>query len=134
MDSYEYRATAQEGARLHEGGDWSAAAAIFDRLATDGSLPDLDRSLMARNLATVLSIAGASTIEVEGAYDRGVELERRWFRGLVRESKANWLAEIGRSDGAIAIYDELLGEEWPMADERDRWLHNRTMLFRAREG
>jgi hypothetical protein len=133
MDSYEYRATAQEGARLHDGGDWSGAAAIFDRLATDGSLPDLDRSLMARNLATVLSTAGASTIEVEGAYDRGIELERRWYRGLVRESKAVWLAEIGRSDGAIAIYDELLGEEWPMADDRDRWLHNRTALFRADE-
>lgn len=134
MDSYEYRATAQEGARLHDGGDWSAAAAIFDRLTSDGSLPDLDRSLMARNLATVLSTAGASTIEIEGAYDRGIELERRWFRGLVRESKAVWLAEIGRSDAAIAIYDELLAEEWPMSDDRDRWLHNRTALFRADGG
>jgi len=133
MDSYEYRAMAQEGARLHEGGEWSAAAAVFDRLAADSSLPDLDRSLMARNLATVLSTAGASTIEVESAYDRGIDLERRWYRGLVRESKAVWLAEIGRSDAAIAIYDELLAEEWPMADDRDRWLHNRTALFRARE-
>jgi hypothetical protein len=131
MDSYEYRATAQEGAKLHERGEWRAAAAIFDRLSSDSSLPDLDRSMMARNLATVLNSAGRSPNEVENAFDRGIALEQRWFRGLVREAKAEWLAEIGRSDGAIAVYDSLLAEAWPMADERDRWLHHRTTLFRA---
>jgi hypothetical protein len=133
MDSYEYRATAQEGAQLHERGEWRAAAAIFDRLASDSSLPDLDRSMMARNLATVLSSAGRSSSEVEAAFDRGIVLEQRWFRGLVREAKAEWLAEIGRSDGAIVVYDSLLAEAWPMADERDRWLHHRTALFRGAE-
>jgi hypothetical protein len=132
MDSYEYRAMAQEGAALHERGEWRAAAAIFERLVADQSLPDLDRSMMARNLATVLTSAGRAPNEVEAAFDRGIALEQRWFRGLVRESKAAWLAEIGRTDGAIAVYDSLLAEAWPMADERDRWVHHRTILFRTR--
>jgi hypothetical protein len=131
VDSYEYRATAQEGARRHDSGDWRGAAAIFDRLAADVHLPDLDRAMMARNLATVLAAMGVPELEVEAAYDRGVILETPWYRGLVRESKAAWLAEIGRTDAAIAVYDELLREAWPMADDRDRWLHHRTTLFRA---
>jgi hypothetical protein len=133
MDSYEYRATAQEGAAAHERGDSHAAAAIFNRLSADASLSDLDRALMARNLAFVLSAAGSANSEVEAAYDRGIALEAPWYRGLVRESKAAWLAEIGRSDAAIALYDTLLAEIWPLADERDRWLKHRTTLFRAGE-
>ncbi len=92
---------------------------MFERLIADHELPDLDRSSMASNVAVVLTAQGAPEGEVQAAYDRGIELERRWLRGAVIQRKAAWLVTVGRSWEARDLLVRLRREAWLNLYERD---------------
>ncbi len=120
MDGKEYNATAHYAAARFEAGDVAEARALFERIVADPDVPDLDRSMMSVNLATVLTSAGAREAEVEAAYDQAIELERRWMRCFAAEHKVAWLVTIGRHWEARELLVRLRDQPWLRFDERDR--------------
>ncbi|MBD5787488.1 tetratricopeptide repeat protein [Cellulosimicrobium terreum] len=124
MDFDEYALVMRSAADAHESGRTEEATDAYRRLLEDPGLADVDRAMVAVNLATALTAAGAPHSEVEGVYDRGVGFESRWQRGFATESKAVWLAGLGRVDAARRVYQGLLAQGWASMDERRRWSHN----------
>lgn len=120
MDGKEYNATALLAAAQFEAGDVVEARALFERLVADPDVPDLNRSIMGVNLATLLRAAGAKDADVEAAYDQAIELEHRWMRCFAAEHKAEWLVATGRQWEARELLARLRNEPWLMYDERDR--------------
>jgi len=131
MDNAEFTALSLDLAARHERGDHEAASAMCAAIVADESVPDLDRSLMARNLATILGQSGATSDQIEAAYDRAIRLEHRWLRSYAREHKVAWLAEVGRPGDAIVILEQLIDEPWLQLADRARIDLNLEML-RAR--
>ena len=120
MDSRQYASTVYAAAARYEAGDAAEALALFESIVADPEVPDLDRCTMTINVATVLSGSGAPEAEVEAAYDRGIEFERRWLRGFAAESKAVWLTTVGRTWEARELLQTLRREPWLTFSERDR--------------
>ncbi len=119
MDYQEYHAAANLANAHYESGNAAEALRLFERLIADHELPDLDRSSMASNVAVVLTAQGAPESEIQAAYDRGIELERRWLRGAVIQRKAAWLVTVGRSWEARDLLVRLRCEAWLNMYERD---------------
>jgi len=128
MDHERYVQIAHEADAAFGDGRHDEAARTFQDLVRSSALPDMDRSVMAINLATVLQKMGADPRQIEWAFDQGIALERRWYRGNVREHKAAWLAQEGRTTEAAALYQQLLTEGWASSGERSRWQRNVTAL------
>ncbi|MGC0143644.1 hypothetical protein [Pseudactinotalea sp. Z1732] len=128
MDHQEYSDLTQQANAAFEEGRAQEAVQIFHRLISSATLPQVDRSVMAVNLATVLQKSGADARQVEAAYDQGIALEQRVYRSFVREHKASWLDESGRPGEAAMIYRQLLAEHWPSSSERLRFQHNLTLV------
>lgn len=128
MDHQEYSDLTQQANAAFEEGRAQEAVQIFHRLINSATLPQVDRSVMAVNLATVLQKSGADARQVEAAYDQGIALEQPVYRSFVREHKASWLNESGRPGDAAMIYRQLLAEHWPSSSERLRFQHNLTIV------
>lgn len=120
MDYREYEAAVQRGAELHRSGKPAEAGRLFQVLATEPWLPDMDRAIMLYNAAVSLEQV-ASAGEVERLYDEGIALERKWFRERMREAKARWLASRGRREEAVQLYTELMHEGWVTMGQRRRY-------------
>ena len=120
MDSRQYASTVYAAAARYEAGDAAEALALFERIVADPDVPDLDRCTMAVNIANVLTGSGGAEADIEAAYDRAIELERPWLRGFATESKAVWLATVGRSWEARDLLQTLRREPWLTFTERDR--------------
>jgi len=121
VDSQQFAAAAIQAAERYEAGDVTTARDLFERIVDDSEVPDLDRSVIGVNLATVLTALGASEAEVEAAYDTAVELERRWMRGFAAESKAAWLVAVGRTWEARDLLLWLRSQPWTSFGDRDRF-------------
>jgi len=90
---------------------------------------------MARNLATILGQSGATSDQIEAAYDRAIRLEHRWLRSYAREHKVAWLAEVGRPGDAIVILEQLIDEPWLQLADRARIdLHHAIRRLHAAGG
>ena len=120
MDSQAFNAQVYLGASRYEAGDYAGAREVFEALLADQTIPDLNRSYMAVNLASALTSAGAPVAEIEAAYDRGIELEQPWLRMLVTEAKVAWLISQGRSWQARDMLLHLRDQGWLTFEERDR--------------
>src|SRR5688500_13916935 len=90
----EYRRLLEEAVELDEKGDYQAAAAIFERLI-DTDLPDLDKSMICLNLATLSKKMGLEEESVVGWYERAVEYENT-DRTFAAEQLAAYLGGRGR--------------------------------------
>lgn len=128
MEIAEFTTRMHELAERHEAGDTVWAITACEGLLADPSVPDLDRSIVAINLATLLQAKGASAVQVEAAYDQAIRLEHRWLRCYAREHKVAWLAQVGRTDAAATILDDLLEESWLQLADRDRIRRNLAVL------
>lgn len=117
MDYHEYESAIQRGAELSRSGDLEGAGRLFQQLAAEPGLTDMDRAYMLHNAAVSLQRV-APAEEVERLFDEGIALERKWFRSSIREAKAKWLETIGRRDEAVDIYTDLMHEEWLTAGQR----------------
>ncbi|MBD8077827.1 hypothetical protein [Cellulosimicrobium arenosum] len=124
MDYDEFAQAMRAASDAHEAGRSSEAVDTYRRLLDDPTLADVDKAMVAVNLATVLSAVGAPNSEIEGVYDRGISVESRWMRGFATESKAVWLAGLGRVDAARRVYQSLLGQGWASMSDRHRWASN----------
>jgi tetratricopeptide (TPR) repeat protein len=128
MEFLEYDAQVKQAAALYQAGKFFEASSIFERLAEDESLTDMDRAFMYYNAGVTREQYG-SPEEVERLYDAGTTFERKWFRSHAREAKARWLEKLGRGGEAIDIYNELLSEGWLTSGERRRF---EEAIFRNR--
>jgi hypothetical protein len=128
MEYHEYDRRVKEATGLSQAGDQAQASAVFESLADDTSLTDMDRAFMYYNAAVSRDAVG-SPDEVERLFDRGIALERPWYRSTVREGKAKWLEKEGRLEEAVAIYSELVGEGWLTSGQRRQF---EEAVFRTR--
>lgn len=117
MDFLDYDRAVKQGAALSQAGDHAGASELFASLADDPSLTDMDRVYMLHNAAVSRQQVGPAE-QTEALFDRGIPLERRWYRSILREAKAKWLAGVGRSDDAADIYVELVQEGWMTTGQR----------------
>ena len=120
MDSQGFNAQVYLGASRYEAGDYAGARVVFEALLADPTIPDLNRSYMAVNLASALTAAGTPEAEIEAAYDRGIELEKPWLRMTVSEAKVAWLISQGRAWQARDMLLHLRDQRWLTFEERDR--------------
>lgn len=130
MENAAFIAGVNEVAHRQEAGDLAGAIAGCEDLLADASLPDLDRSIVAINLATVLQISGGSPAQIEAAYDQAVRLEQRWLRCFAREHKVAWLVQVGRSAEATSILEDLRAEPWLQLADRE-WIGQNLAALRA---
>jgi tetratricopeptide (TPR) repeat protein len=130
MDYTTYYETAQDGAKLHENGDYAGAIAVFQGLV-DSDISDLDRAMMCHNVAQSYRSAG----QVEDAlywYDRGIEYESPYYRFFVAESKAAYLAERGYDAESLAIYEALYPQPYLTENDKERIWNNISILRNPR--
>jgi len=120
VDSRQYASTVYAAVSRFEAGDAAEARAMFERIVADPEVPDLDRCMMALNVANILSSSGAAEADIEAVYDRAIQFERPWLRGFAAESKAAWLAAVGRTWEARDMLQSLRQEPWLTFSERDR--------------
>jgi hypothetical protein len=118
MKFQEYYDSAKRASDLLEQGDHAAALGILKSLI-DGELPDLDKAMMAMNVAIVCQKLGQEG-DALAWYDYGIGLEAPLMRFSVAEAKAAYLVSKGRKAEALVIYESLLAEKFLMFRDRDR--------------
>jgi hypothetical protein len=126
MDSEQYHQAAKSAADLVDKGDYVAALEVL-RSLVESDLPDLDRSVMAVNMATVCDKMG-QVPDALGWYDYGIALEYPLMRCFVTERKAEYLIGKGRKAEAVAVYETLLPEPFLTLGERERIRQNVAIL------
>lgn len=117
MEYRDYEAAVQRAAELSRAGDQGGAGGVFLQLAAEPSLTDMDRAIMLFNASQCLQQV-APAEEIERIYDAAIAIERKWCRERSREAKANWLAGVGRTEEAVALYTELMAEPWVTMGQR----------------
>ncbi len=128
MEYHEYERRTREAVDLNQAGDPAGASALFEAIAGDSTLTEMDRNIMFRNAALLRESTGTPE-ETEWLYDQAVGLERRWCRGAGREAKAAWLERTGRQGEAAAVDTELQAEGWLLSAERRKY---EEAVFRTR--
>ena len=118
MTFQDYYDSVKRASDLVEQGDHASALAILKGLI-DGDLPELDKAMMAMNVAIVCQKLGQDA-DVLAWYDYGMGLEAPFMRFSVAEGKAAYLVSKGRKAEALAIYEGLLKESFLMFRDRDR--------------
>jgi predicted negative regulator of RcsB-dependent stress response len=130
MEYQTYSDRINEGSRLLDAGDLAGAAAIFEALASS-EISDLDKALMAHNAAVVCERMQQQDAAI-GWYDYGIAYEAPYFRFMLNEKKAEYLARLGRKDEAIAIYEDLLQQPYLMEHDKERVWNAISVLKRPR--
>jgi tetratricopeptide (TPR) repeat protein len=128
MKYSDYDARFRQAVALHQAGNFEEASSIFEQLAENESLTEMDRAILYYNAGVTREQFGSEE-EVERLYDAGASLERRWFRSHAREAKAKWLEKLGRGSEAVEIYNELLSEGWLTSGQRRQF---EEAIFRNR--
>ncbi|MFN2517988.1 MAG: hypothetical protein ABR604_02930 [Jatrophihabitantaceae bacterium] len=120
MEYSDYVRQGQHAAALYDAGNHDGAGAVFEALAQDVSLPEVDRANMYRNAAICLQPAGGVE-RVEQLFDQAIALEQKWNRAPAREAKWTWLLSTFRRDEARELAEAILAEGWLTLDERRTW-------------
>lgn len=116
MNYEEYAALAHRGAEISEKGDSAGAIAIFRRIV-DSDLAKPDRVMMSLNIATLY----ANMQQVDQAvswYRTAVELEAGYHGRQALESRAVYLAQIGRNRESLRDFEQL--SQHPSLNEADK--------------
>lgn len=106
MDYQEYTQRARQAAQLVEAGAYEQAQELLRTLVAS-PIADQDKAMMCLNLAVVAEKLG-QTAEALRWYDEGMAYERRHGQCFVAEQKALYLAERGRGQESLAVYEALL--------------------------
>ena len=126
MDYADYVKQAEAAARLVESGDYQRARELLEQLI-EAELSDRDKAMMSLNLAVVADKAGEMA-EALRWYDRGIAYERAHGQVFVAECKAAYLAQQGRLQESLALYESLLGRSGIDETTRERLRHNIELL------
>lgn len=115
MNYQEYSLAFQTAAQLVEAGRHKKAISAFEDLLAN-NIPDVDKSIICFNIAVIYDKMGQME-SVLSWYDQGKRYEKRQCRFYVAESKAAYLAKIGRNREGLREYQDLLRrDELAMAD------------------
>ena len=118
MDFQQYFDSAKRASDLVEQGDHAQALTILQSLI-ESDLPDLDKAMMAMNIAIISEKLGRES-DALAWYDYGIGLETPLMRFAVAEAKAAYLISKNRRPEALAIYQSLLPEPFLMLRDHDR--------------
>lgn len=102
------------------------ALAALQALVASG-VSDLDKANVCLTAAGVAEKLARSD-EALAWYDRGMSYERQHSRYTVAEHKAAYLANKGRAQESLALYQRLLGESSMTETDKDRLRHNIAIL------
>ena len=115
MNYQEYSLAFHTAAQLVETGRPEKAISAFEALLAN-NIPDVDKSIICLNIAVIYEKMGRIE-SVLSWYDQGKRYEKRQCRFYVAESKAAYLAKIGRQRESLREYQDLLRrDELSMAD------------------
>lgn len=106
MDYQTYTQRAQQAAQLVETGAYEQAHELLRQLVAS-DISERDKAIMCLNLAIVADKLGQTT-EALRWYDEGMAYESRHGQVFVAESKAIYLAEQGKAEESLALYETLL--------------------------
>jgi tetratricopeptide (TPR) repeat protein len=118
MEFEEYRQLTQQAATLVGEGRFGQAIDVLNRLI-GSNISDRDKAMMCLNLAFVYDKMDKSP-EALTWYDQGIAYERRHCQFHVTESKAAYLANQGRIDESLAIYEELARQPYLLESDKER--------------
>ena len=114
----EYVRIIQEVSQCVDAQDYETSLRLLnDLLKSD--LPDLDKCIMAINVAVVWDKRGDSS-EALRWYDRAIRFEKSYDRFFAQEKKAAYFLYLGRKKDALLIYQELLKKPFLNLSEQDR--------------
>jgi tetratricopeptide (TPR) repeat protein len=82
-------------------------------------ISDVDKVVICRDLAAVYDRMG-KTEDAISWYDKAIDLEQNCCRFDVYEKKAQYLASLGRSQNAIAIYESLIKQPYVSEADKER--------------
>jgi len=114
----EYVAKAEDVVQLTDAGDFKGALKILKGLLA-ADLPDLDKSVMWVNAATVYDKMKMFD-EALRCYDKAMALEKRHGRFFAMERKAVYLANNHRGEESLRLYKRLLERSDLTLIERDK--------------
>lgn len=93
----------------------------------ESDISDIDKAIMCHNAAVVCEKMGLID-DMLGWYDTGIDYEAPYYRYMVQEYKAGWLASNGRQAEGLAIYESLVEQPYVMEVDRNRFLYNINVL------
>jgi tetratricopeptide (TPR) repeat protein len=91
--------------------------AVFQLIMSD--ISDLDKADLCVKMADAADRIG-KTEDAIVWFDKGVSYERRYARSEVARKKAEYLAQLGRWNAAIEIYEALMGQGFLREEEREQ--------------
>jgi tetratricopeptide (TPR) repeat protein len=117
MEYETYSQLMQQAAQHVEGDkDYNAALDVFERLL-QSDISDLDKAAVCHNVAVLYDKVG----QVEDAlawYDEGIAYEQPYFRYHVAHKKAVYLAQQGRFQDSLELFEGLLSQPGLMEKEK----------------
>jgi tetratricopeptide (TPR) repeat protein len=103
-----------------------AVVALYKLFLSDVS--DIDKARICEDMAAIYDRMG-DTDEALSWYDKGIALEQTYSRFEVTEKKAQYLSQIGRSQAAVPIYENLMKQAYIGEVDRERMRRTiQTML------
>lgn len=131
MDYQEYVRRVQEVDRRVQRGDYTSALELLHSLV-ESDLADADKAVMCVNIAIIWDKLGQPE-EALRWYGRGMGYERRSGGHFAAESRAAYLARLGRLEESLLAYEDLLAQESLDEQTRER-VHRNIQMLRAQLG
>lgn len=126
MDYSEYVNLVQKADQLVRKGDYNSALELL-RSLVESDLADADKAVMCVNIAIIWDKLGQPE-EALRWYGRGIAYERRSRGHFAAESRAAYLAQLGRLEESLLAYEDLLAQESLDEQTRERVRQNINWL------
>jgi len=118
MEYQEFTSRTQQAAQLIKAGRWKEAEVCLYKLFLS-DVSDIDKSNACATLAIVYDRMG-NTQEALTWFDKGIEIEQIYSHYEVSEKKSQYLAQLGRRNEAVAIYESLIKQAYISEAEKER--------------
>lgn len=117
MEYGTYNQLMQQAAQHVEGDkDYNAALDIFEQLL-QSDISDLDKAVVCHNVAVLYDKVG-QVADALAWYDEGIAYEQPYFRYHIAHKKAVYLAQQGRFQDSLQLFESLLSQPGLMEKEK----------------
>jgi tetratricopeptide (TPR) repeat protein len=118
MEYQEFLRLSNEAETCLEAGRLKDAETILFQLVMS-DVSELDRAFLCTKMASVFDRQG-NTGEALAWFDKGIAVEQCYSRFEIAEKKATYLAQLGRYQEAVKIYEELLKQPYLTEGDKER--------------
>ena len=118
MEYQEFTSRTQQASQLMKALRWKEAEVCLYKLYLS-DISDFDKSNACATLAVVYDRMG-NTEEALSWFDKGIDIEQTYSRYEVSEKKSQFLAQLGRRNEAVAIYEALIKQPYVGEAEKER--------------